>query len=41
MVMMNASKIKGSVNRLQQLHWKEKGKEEDHAKEGEMRSERT
>jgi len=41
MVMMKASKIKGRVNRLQQLQWKEQGKEEDHAKEGEMSSERT
>ena len=39
--MMKASKIKESANQLQQLHWKEQGKEEDHAKDGEMSSERT
>jgi hypothetical protein len=41
MVVMRANKITESVNQLQQLQWKEKGKKEDHAKEGEMSSERT
>jgi hypothetical protein len=34
MVMMKESKIKGSVNKLQQLQWKELGKKDDHVKEG-------
>jgi len=40
MVMMKAN-IKEGVNQLQQVQWKQQGKEEGHAKEGEMSSERT